>query len=68
MNEKTMLALIKIYDDKLKELMSLEEYTDWTRDVARQTFKIEIDGMEPSEFKDFVKQNLHHIIGGVGNV
>ena len=64
MSEKTMLALIKIYDDKLKELMSLEEYTDWARETARQTFKIEIEGMAPSEFKELVQQNLHTILGG----
>lgn len=68
MNEKTMLALIEIYDKKLKELMSPDDYTAWSIETAQQIFKIEIDGMAPSEFKDFVHQNLDKIIGGDDNV
>lgn len=67
MNEKTMLALIEIYDKKLKELMSPDDYTAWSIETARKIFKIEIDGMAPSEFKDFVRGNLDKIIGGDDN-
>lgn len=64
MSEKTMLELIKIYDDKIKELMGPDEYAKWSIETARKIFKIDIDGMEPSEFKEFVQKNLHRIIGG----
>ena len=58
MNDKAMTYMINKMDEKLKELMSEEEYLAFTRQISTEAFRIEVNSMENGEFKDFVLQVL----------
>lgn len=48
---------------KLKDLMSYNDYTEWIKEVGRKMFEQYIQGMEDSDFKEFVIANMDEIIG-----
>lgn len=58
MNEKALLHGFNMYEKKLMELMGEEEFAAFSRKVAKEMFRIELDGMAPGEFKDFCIDNF----------
>ena len=60
MSEKCLLYIINAYEKKLKELMG-EEFVEFTKEVAKEAFKEEIDGMAESNFKNFCLENFDMI-------
>ena len=55
--EKLMYLMTRI------ELMSEEEYVKFSVEIARDSFRLEIDGMADSDFKDFVVEHFDKIVG-----
>lgn len=47
----TMRETVLKLEEKLKELMGEEEYIKFSAEVAKETFKKELEGMADSEFK-----------------
>ena len=53
--------LVKKYDEKLKELMSEEEYEKWSLETAKEMFKRDIEQIEDNEFKQFCIDHFDEI-------
>ena len=64
MTKKESDLILKRYEDKLKELMSSEEFNRFSTEIAKELFKADIDSMAQSDFKDFCVQNFDRITGG----
>lgn len=56
-------CLIRLMDEKLKELMNEEDYNWFMTQIAREAFKVEIENCASEEFKKFVFDNWEHITG-----
>lgn len=63
MNEKAMMHVIRQYENKLREILSPEDFGDFVVKCARESFKIEIEEMEAGEFRDFCLDNFDGIVG-----
>lgn len=61
------IYMMKRFDEKLRELMTPEDYTAWSIDVAKGMFYAEIDESPESEFKDFVLKNWEKITDDFDN-
>ena len=61
MNEKMLSEIIKIYDEKLKELMPENEYTKFVESVAKTAFAAEIMLSPNEDFKKMVFENWDEI-------
>lgn len=48
-------------EKKLTEIMSYQDFTKWSNDMAKKMFRQEIEGMADSEFKDFCLENFDKI-------
>ena len=55
--------IIKRYDEKLKELMSEEDYVAWSMSIAKETFFMECTNLPDGDFKDFMLDNFKKIVG-----
>ena len=55
------LTIIREYENKLKELMSEKEFAKFAKEVAKKSFKADVDSMEDGEFKNFVLDNFNKI-------
>ena len=67
MSEKAMQYVIARLEKKLKEYMTEEDHAAFCREISKEAFRIDIDGMEDCDFKDFVLANFDIITGGDGN-
>lgn len=56
-------CLIRLMDEKLKELMNEEDYNWFMTQIAREAFKEEIESCASEEFKKFVFDNWETITG-----
>ena len=56
------LHIMKRQDDKLRELLSEEEYIALNKELAREAFEDWIDNMPKGNFKDFVEENAEDIM------
>lgn len=61
--EKIYLHIMKRQETMLKELMDEEDFQRFTVDLAKEAFRMEIDGMADSEFKEFVTEHFDEITG-----
>lgn len=61
MNEKTLLAILKMYEEKLKEYMTEGEYKQFSEQVAKTTFFAEVMSSPNDEFKQMVLDNWESI-------
>jgi hypothetical protein len=61
MNEKAYIAMLKMYENKLKEYMSEEEYTKFAEEVAKGVFLAEVLASPNDEFKKMVADNWDDI-------
>lgn len=66
-NEKIYLHMMRRQEEKLIELMGAESYGRFARELAKEAFRMEVDGMAESAFKDFVTENFDNIVGGETN-
>lgn len=63
MSEKAYLQMIKRLEDKLREYMTEQEYMDFSIQIAKEAFAIEVDDMAESDFKDFCIDKFDLITG-----
>lgn len=63
MSEKALLTMMRLMEAKLRELMSAEDYSAFSVEVAKKGFLAEMEDMEDGEFKDFVMENFDRIVG-----
>lgn len=53
--------VMKQMEAKLIELMGEEAYSAFSREIAKEGFRKEIDGMEDGDFKNFVIEHFDEI-------
>jgi len=58
MNREQLMAVIKMYEEKLKEFMTDKDYMEFCAKVAKTVFLAEIMSFPDGEFKDFVLDNF----------
>ena len=63
MSEKYLTTMLKMYEDKLKEYMTEEEYKEFAVMVAKKFFFDEVCDMPKSDFKDFILDSWDTITG-----
>lgn len=63
MPERAILYIMRRMEAKLQDLMSEEEYMDFNKEIAMEAFRMEIEDMADSEFKDFVLEHFDEITG-----
>lgn len=63
MPEKVMLYVMRRMEAKLQDLMTEEEYLEFSKEVAKEAFQMETEDMADSEFKDFVLEHFDEITG-----
>lgn len=61
MNEAQLILVLKKYEEKLMSLLTKEEYMEFAKSVARETFRAEIEGMKDGDFKTFCLENFGEI-------
>lgn len=60
---KQMIALTKLYEAKLKEVLSSEEFAEFNETAAQALFIDEMSDHPDPDFKKFVFDNLDKIFG-----
>ena len=50
------------YEDKLKDMLSYNEFVTFTNEQAKKIFKYEIDAIDDVEFKEFIETHFDEII------
>ena len=63
--EKTLTNALKMYEEKLKEYMGEDEYTEFAHYVAKMTFFAEMCACPNDEFKRFVFEHWGEITAPV---
>ena len=58
MYEKSMLHIMKRMDAKLQDLLTAEEYNQFSEAVAKEAFLVEVKDMPDGDFKSFVLENF----------
>lgn len=61
MANKVMTHMMKRMEDKLRELMGEEAYTEFSKELAKEAFRKEVEGMADSEFREFTLANFDDI-------
>ncbi len=61
MSEQLLLNIIRLYEDKLKELMTEKQFDEFTGEVSRKAFKAEIDLMPDCEFKQVILDHFDEL-------
>ena len=59
--EDRLRYIIKRYEEKLEELMSAGDLHKFSKLIAKELFKMEIDNMPDSDFKQFCIDNFDEI-------
>lgn len=57
MTEKTVHRILKMYEEKLREYMSPQEYRQFSERVARMTFAADVMESPNEDFKRMVFEN-----------
>lgn len=58
MSEKAMLHIMKRMEAKLQDLLTAEEYNQFSEEVAKEAFLVEVKDMPDGDFKSFVLENF----------
>jgi len=58
MYEKSMLHIMKRMDAKLQDLLTAQEYNQFSEEVAKEAFLVEVKDMPDGDFKSFVLENF----------
>lgn len=54
---------LKLYEKKLQEIMSKEEFEAFSTEVAKKVFRQSVEELHNEEFKQFVFDNWDYITG-----
>lgn len=63
MDDESLMIILKRYEEKLKEYMTPEEFSEFTTQVAKESFFSELTRLPDGAFKDFAIDNFQHITG-----
>jgi len=63
----TMHTTAMNYEKKLKQLMTAEDFDNFSMDLAKVLFRQEFEGMDDSDFKKFALENIDEIMKEVGD-
>ncbi len=64
MSKETLIYMIQLFENKLKELMTEQEFIKFTDEIGEKAFLFEVEHMKCSDdFKKFCKDNLSKITG-----
>lgn len=58
-----LMAFIRAYDRKIRELMTLEEYKKFSEETAKQVLLAEIMASPDENFKKIMMENMGKIMG-----
>lgn len=58
MYDKAMLHIMKRMDAKLQDLLTAEEYNQFSEEVAKEAFLVDVKDMPDGDFKSFVLENF----------
>ena len=61
MTDKGLLYMINRMDAKLRDYMTAEEYAAFSKEIAKEAFRIDIEDMEDNGFKAFVIEHFDEI-------
>lgn len=61
MTEAMLIKMMKAYEVKLLEYMAEDDYSKWSKELAKQMFREEVESMQDSDFKEFILENFEHI-------
>lgn len=65
MPDKYLTAMLKLYEDKLKEYMTSSEYSEFAEQVARTVFLAEVMDSPSEEFRQTVIDHWDEITAPV---
>ena len=65
MNEESLIQTLSMYEKKLKEYMTDEEYRAFATQCAKTVFLAEILAMPDCDFKDCALNNWNEITGEI---
>lgn len=57
-DRRDLMRLLQMMEEKLIELMGDDAYSEWSKQAAKELFRLEIDNMEDSDFKRFCEDNF----------
>lgn len=61
MTDKGLLYMINRMDAKLRDYMTAEEHATFSKEIAKEAFRIDIEDMEDNGFKAFVIEHFDEI-------
>lgn len=61
MTDKGLLYMLNRMDAKLRDYMTAEEYAAFSKEIAKEAFRIEIEDMEDTGFKAFVIEHFDEL-------
>lgn len=67
-DNNTTMAMLQIYEDKLRELMGAADYSKFAEETARATFLSEVMAMPDGEFKQMIIDKWDSITAPVMSV
>ncbi len=62
-NDPYLMRLLQRMEEKLIELMGDDAYSEWSKQIGKELFRMSIDDMEESNFKKFCQENFDMITG-----
>ena len=61
-DRRDLMRLLQMMEEKLIELMGDDAYSEWSKQAAKELFRLEIDDMADSDFKRFCQDNFDEIV------
>ena len=61
-DSKAMMYTMKCMEEKLRELMGKESYTEFATKIAKEAFRLEAESMTDSEFKEMMLATFDDIV------
>lgn len=62
MDEQTLIDILRDYECKLQKYMTVEEYVEFSKAVAKRAFSRSVQRMPDSDFKTFVQDHFTDIV------
>ncbi len=60
-DRRDLMRLLQMMEEKLIELMGDDAYSEWSKQIGKELFRMSIDDMEESNFKKFCQENFDMI-------
>ncbi len=63
MTDKATIHMMQRMEDALRHFMEPKEFAEFTKTIAKEAFRIEMEDMADGDFKDFVMEHFDEITG-----